>query len=140
MSLASQLILFEMENFILPVKIRYSDIDMNRHVNNAVYFTYMENARTELLANELVSYQEKGIDFIISEASCKYKRPVLLTDNVICELSFKLLSPLRLGINYIFRNNDTGVLNAEGYTVLVMIKQESGKPVRIPREMQEFLI
>ena len=129
-----------MENFSLPVKIRYSDIDMNHHVNNAMYFTYMENARTELLLNELVEYQKKDIVFIISEASCKYKKPILLTDNVICELSFKLLSSLRLGISYIFRNNDTGLLYAEGYTVLVMINQESDKPVHIPQEVKEFLI
>jgi len=118
----------------VPVDIRYSDIDMNNHVNNAVYFTYMENARTELLLNDLVEYQKNGIVFIISEASCKYKKPILLTDNVICELKFALLTPLRIEVTYLFMNAETGSLYAEGKTMLVMINNNTGKPERIPDE------
>jgi acyl-CoA thioester hydrolase len=129
-----------MENYRFPVTIRYSDIDMNRHVNNAVYFTYMENARTELLQNELLDYQEKGIVFIVSEASCRYRRPILLTDNIICEISFELLTPLRIGVSYFFRDSSTSRLHAEGSTTLVMVEEASGRAVKIPREIIDRLV
>lgn len=129
-----------MENFRLPVKIRYSDIDMNRHVNNAVYFTYMENARTELLARELVQYQDNGILFIVADASCRYRRPVFLNDNIICELAFELLTPLRIGVTYLFKNIDTGQLCAEGKTTLVMVDSQTNKPVRIPEQISNKLV
>jgi len=128
-----------MENYIFPVTIRYSDIDMNRHVNNAVYFTYMENARTELLRNELIDYHEKGIVFIVSEASCKYRRPILLTDSIVCELKFELLSPLRIGVSYFFRDSRTAMLHAEGKTTLVMADEATGKAVKIPGELMDRL-
>ncbi len=128
-----------MENYRFPVTIRYSDIDMNRHVNNAVYFTYMENARTELLRNELLDYQEKGILFIISEASCKYIRPILLTDSIICEIKFELLTPLRIGVTYSFRDSGSDMLHAEGKTTLVMVDEASGKAVKIPGELMDRL-
>ena len=124
----------------VPVNIRYSDIDMNKHVNNAVYFTYMENARTELLGKELVHYQENGILFIISEASCKYRQPILLTDNVICETAFELLTPLRIGIIYLFKNKDDNKLYAEGKTTMVMVKQATNKPVIVPDEIKNLFI
>ncbi|MDT8402199.1 MAG: thioesterase family protein [Bacteroidales bacterium] len=128
-----------MENYRLPVTIRYSDIDMNRHVNNAVYFTYMENARTELLKNELLEYHEKGIVFIVSEASCKYRRPILLSDSIICEIKFELLSPLRIGVTYFFSDSGTAMLHAEGKTTLVMVDETSGKAVKIPGELMDRL-
>ncbi|MEA1886085.1 MAG: thioesterase family protein [Bacteroidota bacterium] len=124
----------------VPVNIRYSDIDINNHVNNAVYFTYMENARTELLVNDLVEYQKNNIVFIVSEASCKYKQPILLTDNVICELKFELLTPLRIGVTYLFKNADTSKLYAEGKTTLVMLSNNTNKPVQIPDELINRLI
>lgn len=124
----------------VPVNIRYSDIDINNHVNNAVYFTYMENARTELLVNDLLEYQKNDIVFIVSEASCKYKQPILLTDNVICELKFELLTPLRIGVTYFFKNADTSKLYAEGKTTLVMLSNNTNKPVQIPDELINRLI
>ncbi len=127
-------------NYKVPVKIRYSDIDMNHHVNNAVYFTYMENARTELLVNDLVEYQRNGIVFIVSEASCKYKYPILLTDNVICELRFAMLTPLRIEVEYLFKNTETGAVYAEGKTILVMVNTSTNKPVQIPEELIKKLV
>jgi len=127
-------------NHKVQVNIRYSDIDMNNHVNNAVYFTYMENARTELLVNELVEYQKNNVVFIVSEASCKYKHPILLIDNVICELKFKLLTPLRIGVTYLFKNAETGALYAEGRTILVMVNDRTNKPVPIPEGLINRLV
>ena len=34
-------------HFSTPIKIRFRDLDAFGHVNNAVYFTYMEVARTD---------------------------------------------------------------------------------------------
>jgi acyl-CoA thioester hydrolase len=127
-------------NHKVPLNIRYSDIDMNHHVNNAVYFTYMENARTELLVNDLVEYQKNNILFIVSEASCKYKNPILLTDNIICEMKFELLTPLRIGVTYLFKNAENEVFHAEGRTILVMVDALTNKPVQIPEELIHKLI
>ena len=35
--------------FYHPVEVRYADIDAQRHVNNVVFFTYMETARAAYL-------------------------------------------------------------------------------------------
>ncbi len=129
-----------MKTFTVPVTIRYSDIDMNGHVNNAVYFTYMENARTEIMLKELIDYAENDIAFFVSEASCKYRHPILLTDNIICKLEFSLLTPLRIGIAYFFENSEDNKLCAEGNTTLVMVDSETSKPIRIPEEMLRLLI
>lgn len=122
------------------VQIRYSDIDMNKHVNNAVYFTLMENARTELLLDKFIEYQKKGLIFVITEASCKYKRPIMLDDSIMCDMQFEMISTLKLGVSYSFRNTETGNIHAIGRTIMVLLKDDTYKPQLIPNEMIKKLI
>lgn len=118
--------------YTTPIHIRFSDIDMNRHVNNAVYFTYMENARVELFKDEFLGFLDQGIGVIVAEASCKYRRPIQLHDQVECELRVELTGAFQFTITYRFTNAETDTLYAEGMTRMVMIDARTNRPVRIP--------
>jgi len=121
-----------MSLYSIPIEIRFSDLDMNHHVNNAVYFTYMENARLAVLMEELVKYHNEDIHFVISEATCKYKRPIKLSDQLECEVSFVPLRPTSCKIKYLFKNVQSGVLYAEGSTQMVLFNANTGRPLPIP--------
>ncbi len=116
----------------IPIQIRFRDIDMNHHVNNAVYFTYMENARSAVLMDEMIRYHSEGIQFVVSEASCKYKRPIKLADKLVCDVSFAPIRPTSCDIIYIFKNAETGKVHAEGSTRMVLFNENSGRPLIIP--------
>ena len=56
------------------VAIRWGDMDAMGHVNNTVYFRYMEQARIswfDALVPEAEAWKEIGI--VIANASCTYK-------------------------------------------------------------------
>ena len=117
----------------IPIQIRFRDVDMNQHVNNAVYFTYMENARSAVLINEMLLYHAEGFQFIVAEANCKYKRPILLSDQIVCDVSFAPVRPTSCDILYTFRNEKTGLTHAEGRTRMVLFNANSGRPVALPK-------
>ena len=123
-----------MKIYTIPVHIRFFDIDLNHHVNNAVYFTYMETARTELFMDDFVEYHNRGIIFVVSEAFCKYRRPIQLHDRLICELQLELTGMLHFTITYLFKDAETDVLYAEGTTKMVMLDEQTNRPIRIPEE------
>lgn len=116
----------------IPIEIRFSDIDMNHHVNNAVYFTYMENARSAVLMEEMIKYHKENFQFVVSQASCKYKRPIKLSDQLVCEVSLTPLRPTSCDINYLFKNEESGLLYAEGTTRMVLFNANSGRPMAFP--------
>lgn len=126
-----------MKNFTQAIEVRFFDIDMNNHVNNSVYFTYMENARTELLMDEFLRCKSQGITFVVTESSCKYYHPIHLGDKVICELSFELTRPAQFVVNYTFKNTVNSRIYAEGKTLLAMIDEARNRPILIP---QTFII
>ena len=64
-------------HFSTPIKIRFRDLDAFGHVNNAVYFTYMEVARTDYFTHVgLLKNEWPPIFFIIAEATCQFKAPI----------------------------------------------------------------
>lgn len=118
----------------IEINVRFFDIDMNNHVNNSVYFTYMENARTELLMEDFLAYKQQGILFVVAEASCKYKKPIRLNDKVVAELHFEFSGALHFNVIYYFKNSD-GLLYAEGITKLAMINEKNNRPIPIPQAL-----
>jgi len=52
---------------------------MNNHVNNAVYFTYMENARTELLRTDDVKLYAEGKTILVMVDQTANK-PIVIPD------------------------------------------------------------
>ena len=116
----------------IPIQIRYRDMDMNQHVNNAVYFTYMENARSAVLLEDMLKYHSEGFQFVVAEASCKYKMPIVLTDKIVCEVNFAPVRPTSWDIIYTFGNEETNVVHAEGTTRMVLFNSNTGRPMAIP--------
>lgn len=67
------------------VQIRFKDIDMMGHVNNANYITYFELARLtyfEALSEVGVKIDWVNEGVILAKIEMEYKQPILLTDKV----------------------------------------------------------
>jgi acyl-CoA thioester hydrolase len=128
----------EKKNLTYTVPVRYFDLDMNRHVNNAVYFTYMEEARTKLLLKEFLALQEEGIGFVVTEAKCKYLKPIKIQDTVTIKLLIENVRGISFGIKYIFEN-ESGKLYAEGNTTLACIDIPTQKLRRLPPDIVDAL-
>lgn len=120
------------KTYRVPMEIRFGDIDMNQHVNNAVYFTYMENARSAVLLDEFMRSHAEGFQFVVAEASCKYLRPVKLDDRLECEVSFAPVRPTSCDIHYRFLAAEDGKLYAEGLTRMVLFNANTGRPMPLP--------
>jgi len=120
------------------INIRFFDLDANNHVNNSVYFTYMEEARTKLLLEQFLKLQEEGIYFVVTEANCKYKRPITLLDKVSIELATHHIKGASFEIKYNFVD-PSGKLYAEGNTRLACVDSKTQRLVRLPLGGIEFL-
>jgi acyl-CoA thioester hydrolase len=57
--------------YIAPVEMRWSDLDAMGHVNNAVYFTYLEQARA-LYCHESCNWDWANDGLILASAHIEY--------------------------------------------------------------------
>lgn len=68
----------------LPIQVRWGDMDALGHVNNAVYLTYLEQARVDQLRRELGLWdgQTGQIGVILARVEIDFKLPLFAGDDV----------------------------------------------------------
>jgi acyl-CoA thioester hydrolase len=62
----------------VPIRIRWRDVDAYAHVNNAVYLTYLEEARDRWAETTL-----PGTNFVIVRIEIDYRRELSLDDKAV---------------------------------------------------------
>ena len=62
-------------NFVVPVEVRFRDLDPLGHVNNAVFITYLEAARIKYRLNLMESASLDRLGLILAEMICTYRSP-----------------------------------------------------------------
>lgn len=70
----------------LPVQIRFNDIDVLGHLNNSVYFTFMDLAKTryfQAVLSEKLRWGQVGV--VIVNVNCDFCAPVFFDDDIEVE-------------------------------------------------------
>jgi len=120
------------------IAIRWGDMDAMGHVNNTVYFRFMEQARIgwfDALVPRGEAWKSTGI--VIANASCNFKRPINYPGTVEVRLSVGPPGGSSVPTYYELRMQDQ--LHADGEATVVFIDMEKQKPVRIPERIRSLL-
>ncbi len=119
--------------------VRWGDMDALGHVNNTVYFRYMEQARIEwlyALAQEGVGFLS-GTGPVIVNASCTFMVPIVYPGDV--EVRMYLAEPGRSSIGSHYELDCAGKRMAEGDAKIVWIDLASGRSVPLPDQVRAKL-
>lgn len=123
--------------FSIPVEIRFSDIDFMGHVNNAVYFTYMELARVRYLQQlGIISPSLQDTPVILAEASCQFEYAVRFADGLVVKLRTSEMKNSSFIMEYRLETRD-GRLAAVGRTVQVYYDYQNRTPTPIPPQVRK---
>jgi len=127
--------------FFHPIEIRYADIDAQRHVNNARYFAYMEQARAKFVqALGLWSGEDfDAIGFILAEQSCTYNAPITYRHRIQIGVRTTRLGRKSFELAYSFQDQETGQELAIGRTVLVAYDYQAAQSVPLPDSWRDAL-
>jgi acyl-CoA thioester hydrolase len=121
--------------------IRWGDMDAMGHVNNTVYFRFMEQARIswfDALVPEDAAWQSTGI--VIANASCNYKRPITYPGVVEIRLYVGAPGGSSVPTFYELRVDGDAVPYADGAAVVVFVDMKSQKATRIPDAIRSRLL
>ena len=77
--------------------LRFADMDALGHVNNAAYFTFMEQARMEWLTKHASDAYKQGAGPVIANATCNFRIPLVYPKDV--EVRMYLGAPGRSSID-----------------------------------------
>ncbi|MFN8287848.1 MAG: thioesterase family protein [Chitinophagales bacterium] len=127
--------------FKKEVDIRWSDMDEMRHVNNAVYLTYFEQARVYYF-HESCQWDWKMDGAILANAHVDYLRPVVFPNPTFIYVRTKKLGTKSFDLQYMITSIVDGKeeLTTTGYTTMVMFDYKTNKTVVMPDYLREKIM
>lgn len=116
------------------IDVRLRDVDFMGHVNNAVYATYLEQARErfflDVLGESLVD-----ADTVLANLTIDYAKPIQADQRVTVALTVPELGESSLPMEYVVRAD--GQRAATARTVQVIVDRESGRSRPMPTEWRD---
>lgn len=121
--------------FSTPIEVRCSDLDAQRHLNHAKYFSFMEQARFKYIMAVGLWSDDHGfnpVGQIVAEATCAFKRPVMFNSIIDVAVRVARVGNKSMDMEYWLTVGDAEV--ATGRTVQVAYDYAAGKSIPIPAE------
>jgi acyl-CoA thioester hydrolase len=111
-----------MNQFNIPVEVRWSDLDPNFHLRHSIYYDYGAYCRIRFLASQGITaqfMQERQFGPIIFREECVFKKEIHLSDEITIDV--KLMKAKKDGSRWtmqhqIFKNNEilAAILSLDG--------------------------
>ena len=121
------------------IPVRWADQDTNRHVNNAMHFTYFEQTRILWLHTQPAVSNPDNHGVIVAQASCNYLRPIPYPETLEVRMYAGPVGRASFPTLYEIFGADGGTKYADGQVVLVWIDRNTGKSLPLPDSMREAL-
>jgi len=124
---------------VIEHKIQWSDMDAYGHVNNVVYFRYIENARIAYYeAMDKYAYEDQtGTRFVVAKTGCTFKLPLTYPDTLLIGARVTEIKGSHIAMKYCIVSTAQTAVAAEADAVIVSYHYGRGKKVRFPKELAE---
>ena len=122
---------------MIKIQIRYGDIDALGHVNNAVFLTYFELGRIEILKEIDRTITADSVGIVIAHAEVDFRKPLLLNDEPVLKTEITNIGEKSMVFDHHLTLED-GTEIASGKTIAVCVTRD-GKTVRVPERWRNML-
>ncbi|MGH2356378.1 MAG: acyl-CoA thioesterase [Candidatus Limnocylindria bacterium] len=112
------------------LEVRFRDIDAFRHVNNAAFFTYIEQARIRYLIDTLHLEAVERLPLILAAVQIDFRSPILFGQEVEIGTRVDWIGNTSFSVSHVLRAANR--LAAEARTVLVSYDYATERPIRVP--------
>lgn len=128
------------EIFSIRFPVRFRDVDVLGHVNNAVYFTYMESARTEYWLHTFGGSSLQDLGFIVAHAECDFKVPAFFGNEIEVTIQTTSVGNSSIVWDYEIKNAASSDVFAKGKTIQVFYDYKNKKSIPVPADVRAKLL
>ena len=115
--------------------IAWGDMDAFGHVNNVLYYRYMESARIRYM-DELNIFQH-DVYTVVASNQCKYIRPVFYPDQLKIGARVEEMRNSALRMSYLLWSEQQQAIVALGEAVMVCVDKENMLKLPIPEIIRQ---
>jgi acyl-CoA thioester hydrolase len=120
-------------DFVQRETVRFRDVDSMNHVNNAVFLTYLEQARIAYL----LPFGAEVANMILARVEIDFRAPLRIGDEIEIGVRPAGVGTKSFELEYEVRSGAT--VAAVAKTVIVSFDYENGRSVEVPDSWREAL-
>ena len=121
--------------FRLDIRVVFRDIDFYRHVNNAVYITWMETARIDYCAVSFGRPLGAATNVIMASQSFDYERQAQYDERLVMGCRCSRIGTKSLDLTYELYRGDERV--GKGFSALVAFDYATNASIPVPEVWRE---
>lgn len=116
----------------------WGDMDALGHVNNVIYYRYIESARIFYFKDlDLFSYK---VGMVISKSNCQYLSPVVYPDNLYIGVKVEEIRNSAIRMSYSLFSEAQNKLVALGEAVMVCLDPNTQQKTSIPAKLKSDIL
>ncbi len=118
----------------IEIPVRFRDLDPLNHVNNALFNTYLEEARIQFLGEvgKMQSEFTDGKTFVLVKSTIEYLQQIRYPATVLVGTGVKEVGNTSITASQAIYNNKTKELVCVGETTGVWFDMKKQRPTRLP--------
>ena len=124
---------------VIPVQIRFSDVDQFGHMNNSVYFSLYDLAKTSYLRDVFGPQDWSKFAMVVANINADFLAPVYFTDSLMIETSVLHLGNKSFTLLQRAVDKETKEVKCQCRTVMVAFDVEQQMPIPIPQDYKEAI-
>lgn len=135
-----------LENFRyqIPIAVRFADLDVLGHLNNATYLSYVEQARI-VYVQDVCGWEGnwERLGMILARTEIDYKLPIAYRDSVQVYIRVSRLGSKSFDFEYVItrqRGDEAAEVAATCRTVMVAYDYQQDSTIAVPEAWRERIL
>lgn len=125
---------------ILPVQLRFNDVDIMGHVNNAVIMEFFDLGKSEYFTAAGLPPEEGDFTVMVVHVEVDFHSQILFRDKIHVETHVDHFGTKSLAVKQQVVNSDTGTVCATCRTVMAGYSRSSHTSAVIPDTIKEQIL
>ncbi len=123
---------------ILKQVVAWGDMAAFGHVNNTVYYRYMESAR--ILYFDALDIFSTDVFTVVASSQCQYLKPVFYPDVLHIGARVEEMRNSAIRMHYVLFSQQQQQIVADGEAVIVFVDKVAMKKALIPQQLRKIII
>lgn len=112
------------------VSVRWGDMDAYGHVNNTLFFRYLESARFDFFEQVCMPVLDRAPVIILAEIDCKFKAELRYPADIVITTSITRIGNSSFDVHAEIHQGDT--VCAVSNATMVWVDAQNHRPDRVP--------
>jgi len=123
---------------LLTLSVQWGDQDMFGHVNNVVYFRWMESGRIAYFSAAGIAgmTNNQAIGPILASIKCDFRRQLTFPDTLLISSSVTSIGRKSMKMAHRVYSTAQQAVAAEGESVIVMFDYPHQRPIAVPDDIR----